>query len=99
MPFLYAKGKLRIGDGTPNMIEFDDVEVTINFERNARAKAGERWCRYCGGGIAQAEIWRMSCDTCWETENPSAFQVAQLYGSFSLSATASRAMNIITTTA
>jgi hypothetical protein len=102
MAMMYAKGKLRIGDiNDPDAPEFEITEVTVNFERNPRAKPGERWCRYCGGGIGQAELWRMSCDDCWETESPSSFQVAQLYGAFSLghSPTAQRVLSIISTTA
>lgn len=94
-----------VGAPVSDMVEVEGVgDMTFSLELVAPtrriAQPTERWCRYCGGGVDQDAIWRMSCDPCWEANHPTSFQIAQLSGSLTLeSRTTDRVLSIISTTA
>lgn len=78
-----------VGAPISDMVELEGVgDMTFSLELVAPtrrvAQPTERWCRFCGGGVEQDAIWRMSCDPCWEENHPTAFSIAQLYGEIRL---------------
>lgn len=73
----FSGDMVEVGDGT--MFEATSYAWPVK-----PAQPGERWCRYCGWAIDGDLAWRMSCETCWSTVAPSAFQAVQIYGEIGL---------------
>jgi hypothetical protein len=50
----------------------------------------DRWCRWCGDalgeghGVERPAFIEMSCSPCFRKNRPTARQIAQIYGEFSL---------------